>query len=89
MSPCVAQCQKEINGNKLVKEENPSVSPSCRHMEMEELQTLHLHPRCLDVQEVEVDGSCLYIAVGVQCCILGLNAVDNNCEDCYGKIQEL
>mmetsp|Transcript_12046 Transcript_12046/g.22410 ORF Transcript_12046/g.22410 Transcript_12046/m.22410 type:complete len:339 (+) Transcript_12046:108-1124(+) len=84
-----AQLQKEIDRETRIKEENASAGPSRRQMEIEAMQTLFLHPRGLDVQEVEADGNCLYRAVGVQCRRLGLDAVDSNGEGCYGKIREL
>mmetsp|Transcript_18911 Transcript_18911/g.40536 ORF Transcript_18911/g.40536 Transcript_18911/m.40536 type:complete len:336 (+) Transcript_18911:288-1295(+) len=84
-----AQRQKEIEREKQIYEENSKAGPSRRQMEMEALQTLYLHPRGLDVQEIEADGNCLYRAVGVQCSRLGLDAVDVDGEDCYVKIREI
>ncbi|KAL3761462.1 hypothetical protein ACHAW5_001392 [Stephanodiscus triporus] len=56
---------------------------------MEALQTLYLHPRGLEVQEVEADGNCLYRAVGVQCRRLGLDVLNSIGECSYGKIREI
>jgi len=84
-----AQRQKEIDREKRISEENSAAGPSRRQMELEALQTLHLHPRGLCVQEVEADGNCLYRAVGIQCRRLGLNVVDIDSEGCYGKIRSL
>ena len=84
-----AQRQKELDCEKRIEDENAQAGPSRRQMEMEALQTIHLHPRGLDVEEVEADGNCLYRAVGVQCLRVGLDAVDVESEDCYGKIRSI
>mmetsp|Transcript_10263 Transcript_10263/g.18010 ORF Transcript_10263/g.18010 Transcript_10263/m.18010 type:complete len:345 (+) Transcript_10263:35-1069(+) len=88
-----AQRQKEIDREKRIAEENASAGPSRRQMEMEALQTLYLHPRKLDVEEVEADGNCLYRAVGVQCRRLGLGEDSlrgvASGEEGYGKVREL
>ena len=90
-----AQREIEVNRERRIKEENSLAGPSRKQMEMEALQTLYLHPRALEVQEVEADGNCLYRAVGVQCQRLGLddNILDksNNGGECvhYTKIREI
>ncbi|KAL9188048.1 hypothetical protein ACHAXT_006426 [Thalassiosira profunda] len=84
-----AQRQKELEREKRIAEENASAGPSRRQMEMEALQTLYLHPRGLEVDEVEADGNCLYRAVGAQCHRLGLDAVNVQSEEGYGKIREI
>mmetsp|Transcript_24215 Transcript_24215/g.50748 ORF Transcript_24215/g.50748 Transcript_24215/m.50748 type:complete len:339 (-) Transcript_24215:255-1271(-) len=85
-----AKRQKEIDREKRIKEENSKAGPSRRQMEMEAMQTLYLHPRGLDVQEVEADGNCLYRAVGVQCRRLGLDDAEYaDGEACYSKIREI
>ena len=83
--------QKDLDREKRIKEENAQEGPSRREMEMEALQTLYLHPRNLEVQEVNADGNCLYRAVGVQCRRLGMNDVvdDDEGEDCYPKIRSI
>ena len=83
------QRELEVNREKRISEENSMAGPSRRQMEMEALQTLYLHPRGLEVQEVEADGNCLYRAVGVQCRRLGLDVLDNVGECSYGKIREI
>lgn len=84
-----AQRQKELDRETRIQKENSNAGPSRRQMEMEAMQTLYLHPRGLDIQEVEADGNCLYRAVGVQCRRLGLDAVGVTGEDYYGKIREI
>lgn len=82
-----SQRQKEIEREKRIQDENASAGPSRRQMEMEALQALYLHPRGLDVREVEADGNCLYRAVGAQCRRLGLEGAGG--EDCHVKIREM
>ncbi|KAL7526928.1 hypothetical protein ACHAXR_001714, partial [Thalassiosira sp. AJA248-18] len=86
-----AQRQQELDREKRIQEENAAAGPSRRQMELEALQTLYLHPRGLDVEEVEADGNCLYRAVGVQCRRLGLDAATGgvNGEEGYGKIRSI
>lgn len=86
-----ASRQKEIDREKRIKEENAKAGPSRRQMEMEALQKLQLHPRDLEVEEVDADGNCLYRAVSVQCSRLGVNisAGDVTGEEGYGKIRSV
>lgn len=82
--------QKELDREKRITEENAAAGPSRREMEVDAMQTIHLTPRGLGIEEVEADGNCLYRAVGVQCRRLGLDdVVDINSENCYGKIREI
>jgi OTU domain-containing protein 6 len=83
------QRELEVNREKRISEENSMAGPSRRQMEMEALQTLYLHPRGFEVQEVEADGNCLYRAVGVQCRRLGLDVLDGVGECSHGKIREI
>ena len=89
-----AQKQRDLDREKRIAEENAQAGPSRRLMEMEALQTLYLHPRNLEVEEVDADGNCLYRAVGVQCRRLGMDTVvDMNHEsssgDCYTKMRSI
>ena len=84
-----AQREMEVNREKRISEENSMAGPSRRQMELEALQTLYLHPRGLEVQEVEADGNCLYRAVVVQCQRLGLEVSDSLNESSYRKIREI
>jgi len=82
--------QKEIDREQRIKEENSKAGPSRRQMEMEALQKLQLHPRELEVEEVEADGNCLYRAVSVQCSRLGVNiSSDVAGQEGYGKIRSV
>lgn len=84
-----AQREMEVNRERRIVEENSMAGPSRRHIEMEALLTLYLHPHGLEVQEVEADGNCLYRAVGVQCRRLGLDVLDSAGECSYTKIREI
>ena len=82
--------QKELDREQRIKEENAKAGPSRRQMEMEALQKLQLHPRGLEVEEVEADGNCLYRAVSVQCSRLGVGINGSGSgQDGYGKIRSV
>ena len=88
-----AQRQKEVDRDQRIQEENSKAGPSRRQLEMEALQKLQLHPRGLEVEEVEADGNCLYRAVSVQCSRLGVS-IKNNSDvsggtEGYGKIRSV
>lgn len=87
-----AQRQKEADRDQRIKEENSKAGPSRREMEMEALQKLQLHPRGLEVEEVEADGNCLYRAVSVQCSRMGVNvksSSDVSGTEGYGNIRSI
>ena len=88
-----AQRQKEADRDQRIKEENSKAGPSRREMEMEALQKLQLHPRGLEVEEVEADGNCLYRAVSVQCSRMGVNVKSNSSDvsgtEGYGNIRSI
>ena len=85
-----ADRQKEKDREKRIKEDNSKAGPSRRQMEIEALQALQLHPRGLEVEEVDADGNCLYRAVSVQCSRLGVNiSSDVSGQVGYGKIRSV
>lgn len=84
-----ARRQKDIDREKRINEENASAGPSRRQVEIDSLTELYLHPQNLEMQEVEADGNCLFRAVAMQCCRLGLGVGAFHSDKSYVKIREI
>ena len=84
-----ARRKKDIDREKRINEENASAGPSRRQVEIDSLTELYLHPQKLEMQEVEADGNCLFRAVAMQCCRLGLSDGAFHSDKSYVNIREI